>query len=751
MINAELNINGLVINKQNFLEKYDKQALNKLKKKYTIFHHDYITNKYKKINGWVEDKENIYLPRSSANKLLNSKIIDNITYNIPNGIDINIVYKGIPTYNQKIICDYLENNIYNNTTNSCILKALAGCHTKNTKILLYNGGVKNIQDININDIVMGDDSTPRKVLELYNGIGQIYKIEQLTDTYYVNENHILSLSTLKGSIINISVKDYILLPDIIKNNLYGYRKVIEFNTFQIIENPYVFGTEIFKYNEIPINLKYNNIKIRLNLLAGIIDINCIVENNKYKLIHNNNKILTDIKFLCNSLGFIYEYNIKYSYIYGNLELPLLFSNKKLKISNNLLLNNIKITKVGIDNYYGFRLDNNQLYVLYDGCIITHNSGKTYIGCEMIKRLKKKTLIIVPNTYLLEQWVNVLVELFPENKIGQYYTKTKIDGDIIVMIINSACYTKTFKFIEKKEKKKNITLISKNEFLKSIGFIIYDECHMYCTNIFKTIFNVANVKNLLGLSATPDERKDNFHKLITLNLGNIINAEDIENYQKKSYDFKSVVNILRYDAPDEYSNVYINPYTNLIHVPKIIEEIISDPYRNQLIINQIIECYNLKKNIFIFSDRRGHLEVLYNELKQQQIENIFMPEINKEDEKILEEKSSVLYGGSTKQDISTAIDNSLVIFTTYQYSSTGVSIVKMDTLILATPRRSNMKQIIGRIFRLGSDIRKERLIIDILDNKSTLKGQLSDRKKAYEHRNSDIEEYYIDYTDINLNI
>ncbi len=69
-------------------------------------------------------------------------------------------------------------------------------------------------------------------------------------------------------------------------------------------------------------------------------------------------------------------------------------------------------------------------------------------------------------------------------------------------------------------------------------------------------------------------------------------------------------------------------------------------------------------------------------------------------------------------------------TTYQYSGTGVSINKMNAIILATPRKSNMKQIMGRIFRLKSDASITRDIIDIVDNRICLKSQYYTRKKTY---------------------
>lgn len=165
---------------------------------------------------------------------------------------------------------------------------------------------------------------------------------------------------------------------------------------------------------------------------------------------------------------------------------------------------------------------------------------------------------------------------------------------------------------------------------------------------------------------------------------------------------------------------------------MISNFIIDDKRNQLIINETIKLLNKKHNIFIFSDRRSHLELLSEMLALQ----------------ISDEYTIVLYGGSSDDDIQVAQDNSKIILTTYQYSSTGVSISKLDALILATPRRNGLTQIIGRIHRLDTKYQKnKRQIIDIIDNKTVLKFQYSTRKKAYEKRDCKIKTTSIHHSDI----
>jgi P4 family phage/plasmid primase-like protien len=76
----------------------------------------------------------------------------------------------------------------------------SGCHAKDTEIMMYDGKKKLVQDITTEDVLMGDDSTPRKVLELFRGKSQMYKIIPVKgDPFTVNEDHKISLKTTLSS------------------------------------------------------------------------------------------------------------------------------------------------------------------------------------------------------------------------------------------------------------------------------------------------------------------------------------------------------------------------------------------------------------------------------------------------------------------------------------------------------------------------------------------------------------------------
>lgn len=368
-------------------------------------------------------------------------------------------------------------------------------------------------------------------------------------------------------------------------------------------------------------------------------------------------------------------------------------------------------------------------------------------------------------------------------------KKKEDGDIIVSIINSLvndeyifdeiisdiicdnikcnniakynfenedkplfCTKHKCKTMIKIKNKKIIK--SYTEFFKEFGFVILDESHIYCTDAFKIVYNRFQSTYMLGLSATPNERNNNCDIISHLNIGKVLKADEIEGYKKDNTKFSASVTLLKYNGPDEYVNTHINETTKMICVPKIIEDLVNDPYRNQLIIDQLIQLFTLKLNIFVFSERRSHLEHLYelfnttikknNENSEENFNidsNLSIPELNINN-------NIVLYGNSSDDDIDTAKNNSNIIFTTYAYSSTGISINRMTALILTTPRRSKSVQIIGRIFRLNDiNNHEERIIIDIIDNKSVLKNQVYERMKAYKDRECIIQKKEINYNEI----
>jgi len=331
-------------------------------------------------------------------------------------------------------------------------------------------------------------------------------------------------------------------------------------------------------------------------------------------------------------------------------------------------------------------------------------GKTYVAMAVIHYIQKKTLIIVPNIYILRQWTDALESIF-SSCIGCYYGIKKIDGDIVVAVINSAMSYPDY---------------------DNCGLIIYDEVHLYCSSKSANIFTKAQAQCCLGLSATPTGRIDGFDRILQWELGNIIYAQKIPKMSSSNVVYSTKVLRVSYNGADEYTQHLVSS-AGVASVPLMLNQIQNDPQRNNLIIQHATRLYNNGKNVFVFSDRRAHLIELGTLLNKSGY-GFDAPELD----------IRRLMGGASDDDIKKATTHGRIILTTYQYTAVGVSITKMNAIILATPRRSNMRQILGRIYRLTSDASIQREIVDIVDNKTCLKNQYYDRKKEYHHLHADIE-------------
>jgi hypothetical protein len=114
------------------------------------------------------------------------------------------------------------------------------CLAKGTAIMMFDRSVKNVEDIVVGDLLMGDDMRSRRVLSLARGREKMYKISQKGSGwfYVINESHILSLKDKKsGEVFDIPLLDYLELnnPDVLQ----GYRIPNDFMdlTYDIFVTP----------------------------------------------------------------------------------------------------------------------------------------------------------------------------------------------------------------------------------------------------------------------------------------------------------------------------------------------------------------------------------------------------------------------------------------------------------------------------------------------------------------------------------
>ncbi len=99
-----------------------------------------------------------------------------------------------------------------------------GCHSKGTLIRMFDNIVKKVEDIKVNEKVMGDDYSPRTVLNLCRGRELMYDVVYSTGTYRVNLHHVLSLiKNNSNEKIDITVEDYLGHPKEWRDTYVGYK------------------------------------------------------------------------------------------------------------------------------------------------------------------------------------------------------------------------------------------------------------------------------------------------------------------------------------------------------------------------------------------------------------------------------------------------------------------------------------------------------------------------------------------------
>lgn len=634
----------------------------------------------------------------------------------------------------------------------CLQCGQGKCLAKDTELLMYDGTLKKVQDILIDDLLMGDDSRPRRVLSTCSGKELMYRITQSRGkSYVVNQSHILSLKNIQnGEVIDISIIDYIKFPN--KNSLKGFKVPVDFSSKVVDLDPYLFGywlgnsyvnnltleiknAVVLKYltdvlekydcdlcfnknfyyilgrgnsnyvfnflisNKLLINphilhtYKCNSYHIRYELLAGIIDSSGYSKDGKYYVITMNKKLKQDITYLATSLGFyIYEENYKLV-IQGKLS-SIPSKLHKLKDHNeDILLSDIQSEELEKDDYYGFEIDGNRRFLLND-FTVTHN---TISAISMICTLAKKTLIIVHKEFLLDQWRERINEFAPGARIGIIKAqKLDIENKDIVIASLQSLAMKDYS----------------DDIFKPFGNVVIDECHHTGAQVFSQALKKINFKYSIGLTATP-RRKDGLTKVFIWFLG------DIAFQSKKRKDNLEVRFESYYESDQNYSKLHLL-YNNKPNVAKMINNICEYLPRVNFIADQIESILDEEPNrkILVLSDRREHLHKIKEYLDYNEI------------------SSGFYYGGLSAFQLKES-ESKTVLLATFQYASEGFDMKGLDTLILASPK-SDVIQVTGRILRDKPEDRKHKpLIIDIVDNFSLFYKQGEKRYKYYKTCKYDI--------------
>ena len=329
-------------------------------------------------------------------------------------------------------------------------------------------------------------------------------------------------------------------------------------------------------------------------------------------------------------------------------------------------------------------------------------GKTVVAIKLIAERKINTLILVDRISLVNQWIErlnqflIINEVLPEetetNKkrgrkkkrpiIGQLGGgKNTLNGIVDIAVMQS---------LGRKGEVKDC--------IKDYGMIIADECHHAPAFNYENILKTANAKYVYGLTATPT-RKDGHHPILLMQCGPIRYRDDPKKQaENRPFDHFVIPRFTSLRIPFDRNEKDFS-------INDAYSEIMESEFRDQQIIEDVVENYNQGRNCVVLSQRTDHVGMLTKKLKEK------IPDVltltGKMGIKKAREVFEYLKGVPEGENI--------VLVATGPYIGEGFDEPRLDTLFLVMPIswKGTLQQYAGRLHRLFQN-KKDVLIYDYVD-------------------------------------
>jgi superfamily II DNA or RNA helicase len=306
-------------------------------------------------------------------------------------------------------------------------------------------------------------------------------------------------------------------------------------------------------------------------------------------------------------------------------------------------------------------------------------GKTFMALHLAIQLKRRFLIVVDKEFLMNQWKAEIDNFIDGARVGILQAnKAQMEADkydVTICMIQTICRREF-----------------PDGFFDQYGFTIFDECHHLGASYFCQALKKIQTKYMLGLSATPD-RDDGLTRVFEAFLG-----DPVYKNTQRAPDKEAVVKAVWFDSEDPaYKEVPVNWRGETV-TAKLLNQVAEFEPRNLKIMTMLEEYAKDKDRfILILSDRISQLEWFERALSK----TVYL--------------HGYYIGGMKQSKLDENAEKCQILLATYQMASEAFSVKKLNTVILATPRKS-VQQSTGRIFRERIEERKVAPhIIDIIDS------------------------------------
>jgi superfamily II DNA or RNA helicase len=315
-------------------------------------------------------------------------------------------------------------------------------------------------------------------------------------------------------------------------------------------------------------------------------------------------------------------------------------------------------------------------------------GKTVLSLNIIARLKKKTLVIVNKEFLLNQWVERILQFLPTAKVGRIQgPEIDIDGkDIVIGMLQS---------ISMKDYDPSV--------FASFGLTIIDEVHHISSEVFsRALFKIVS-KYMLGLSATM-ERKDGTTYVFKQFLGEVVfkgEREEEHNVEVRAIEYVS--------KDPEFNKVECDFRGNPKYSTMIVK-LCEYGDRSDFIVRVVRDLIKEQPGaqIMILAHNRSLLTYLHDSIVHQGFATVGY------------------YVGGMREEALKSTEERQVVVATYAMAAEALDIKTLNSLVMVTPK-TDIVQSVGRILREKHD---KPLVVDIVDKHDVFQNQWTKRRRYY---------------------
>ncbi len=322
-------------------------------------------------------------------------------------------------------------------------------------------------------------------------------------------------------------------------------------------------------------------------------------------------------------------------------------------------------------------------------------GKTVVGIYVTAARSVNTLILVHRKPLLDQWMSQLSVFLgvPRKEIGQFGGgKQSPTGRLDVAMIQSM-----------------VRKGSVSELVAQYGHVIIDECHHLPAVSFERVLAEVKARYVTGLTATP-YRRDGHQPIIEMQCGPTrFSITPKSQTAQRSFVHRLFTRETTFQLADSDRKPSIQD---------IYAALIADEWRNDLIVNDVIDALIKGRSPIVLTERKDHLEYLENRLRS------FAKHV------------IVLRGGMRAKDRRDALamladvpeGEKRLVLATGRYVGEGFDDARLDTLFLVLPVswKGTLVQYTGRLHRLHPG-KLDVQIYDYVDKQIPILARMFERR------------------------